>query len=300
MLVTVLGSGTGIPHPERASPGFVVQVSSRTLLVDPSSGSLQRMAQHGLSFRDVNAVVFSHFHPDHCGDLLPLLFARRIEGLSTPLKLLGPPGLLDFFEGLVRLYGDWVAELREQIGFEEIMHWQGDFAGWKLQSFPVAHTEHSLGYRWTLPDGCCFCYSGDTDYCSGLIRLAKGADAALIEASHPHPLKVEGHLSGLLAGRAAAEAGVKRLILHHRYPVWDGCDLLAEVRQGGYQGPAEPARDGMKIQIGGGRRQEAGGRKREGKPRSKVQGPKSKVQSPKSKVQSPKSKVQSPENIQSA
>ncbi|MEE8584448.1 MAG: MBL fold metallo-hydrolase [Acidobacteriota bacterium] len=249
MIVTILGSGTGIPHPDRASPGFVVGVGERTLLVDPSAGSLQRMAQLGLSFRDVDTVLFSHYHPDHTGDLLPLLFARRIEGLNTPLDLIGPPGLRDFFAGLVRLYGSWVAELEADLAFQEIGHWEGDYPGWTLQSVPVAHTDHSLGYRWNLPDGASFAYSGDTDYCSGLVRLARDADVALIEASHPPPFKVSGHLSGLTAGRAAAEAGVKRLILQHRYPLWDSHDLLAEVRQGGFEGPAEPARDGMRIQV---------------------------------------------------
>ncbi len=249
MIVTILGGGTGVPHPGRASPGFVVQVEKRTLLVDPSSGSLQRMARLGLSFRDVNLVLFSHYHPDHSADLLPLLFARRIEGLDSRLSLIGPPGLHDFFEGLVRLYGGWVADLEAVLAFREIGQWERSYSGWTLQSTPVDHTEHSLGYRWNLSDGASFAYSGDTDYCSGLLRLADNADVALIEASHPHPFKVSGHLSGLMAGRAAHEAGVKRLILHHRYPIWDSHDLLTEVRQGGFKGPAEPARDGMRIRV---------------------------------------------------
>ena len=58
-----------------------------------------------------------------------------------------------------------------------------------------------------------------------------------------------GHLTPQLAGKAAREAGVRQLIITHLYPICDDYDLLSEIRTSGYEGPAEVAYDGMKIEL---------------------------------------------------
>ena len=75
MKITILGSGTSIPHPHRASPGLAVELPEGVALIDPSPGSIHRMVGHGLSFPALRWVLFTHFHPDHTGDLVPILFA---------------------------------------------------------------------------------------------------------------------------------------------------------------------------------------------------------------------------------
>ena len=250
MFVTILGGGTGIPHPERSAPGFVIRIENDTILLDPGPGSLQRMEKLGLGFRMIDYVVFSHYHPDHSADLAPLLFALCIDpGSQQQLCLIGPPGLRRYIEGLTHLYGAWVDGIRDRLSVREVVQWSNPFDSWRMQSVPMVHSEISLGYRWTDSKDRSFAYSGDTDYCSGLVRLAKNADLALIEASTPHPFKMKGHLSGVLAGRAAAEAEVGHLVVNHRYPLWDDYDALEEVRQGGFEGKADLASDGMNIDL---------------------------------------------------
>ncbi|HSR70026.1 MAG TPA: MBL fold metallo-hydrolase [Acidobacteriota bacterium] len=249
MNVTILGSGTAIPHPRRASPGFVIEHEG-LVLVDPSSGSLHRLARSGLDFRHIRSVIFSHYHPDHTGDLLPLLFACYIDqDAPQRLLLLGPPGLRRFVQGLVSLYGEWVGRLHSRLDIEEAEDWSGLVQGLSLSSLPVVHSEPALGYRWESPSGRTLAYSGDTEPCHNLVRLCSQADVALLEASYPRHLEAPGHLTGYSAGRAAAQAGVKRLLLCHRYPVCDQYDLLQEVREAGFEGECELAADGQRLNL---------------------------------------------------
>ncbi|MDA2934507.1 MBL fold metallo-hydrolase [Acidobacteria bacterium AH-259-D05] len=251
MNITILGSGTSIPHPQRASPGLVIRVNKTTILVDPSSGTLHRAERYGTAVKNIDYALISHFHPDHTGDIGPLLFALRNAEYfgSKKLTLIGPPGLKDFHRGLLELYGSWIRLDPDRLTLQEIRDHELKFSGWSIRSLPVVHTDSSLGYRFTDSKGKVFTYSGDTDYCPELIELARDADAALIEAAQPSQLKVEGHLTPKLAGKVAQEAGVQQLIITHLYPICDHYDLLSEIRSSGYTGPAAIARDGMEITL---------------------------------------------------
>jgi ribonuclease BN (tRNA processing enzyme) len=251
MKVTILGSGTGIPHPHRASPGLVVELGDATALVDPSSGSLHRMVCAGLPLERLRWVVISHFHPDHTAEIVPLLFALRNPKFASagPFCLIGPPGLRDHYRSLEEVYGDWVRLSPGRLSFQETLDGEVSLSGCLLRTAPVDHVAPSLGMRFVDARGGVLTYSGDSDYCPRLVDLARDADVAILEASHPRVLKVPGHLDPELAGRVAVEAGVKRLVITHMYPSCDDHDLLAEVRQSGFDGEADVAFDGMRITI---------------------------------------------------
>ena len=54
-------------------------------------------------------------------------------------------------------------------------------------------------------------YSGDTDYCDSIVKLARDCDVLILECSFPEGMHCEGHLTPDLAGRIAAEANCKQL-----------------------------------------------------------------------------------------
>jgi ribonuclease BN (tRNA processing enzyme) len=88
-------------------------------------------------------------------------------------------------------------------------------------------------------------YSGDTDACEGLLPLARGADLFLAEASFQEGRdEVRGvHLTGRRAGRAAADAGCRRLLLTH-VPVWTDPEVVLAEARSAFPGPVELARPG--------------------------------------------------------
>ena len=68
----VLGSGTTVPSPDRGPAGFLLRVGSEIYLIDGGSGTLQRCAKLGIDPRMLSGGFYSHRHPDHTGDLVPL------------------------------------------------------------------------------------------------------------------------------------------------------------------------------------------------------------------------------------
>jgi ribonuclease BN (tRNA processing enzyme) len=93
--VTILGSGTAIPVPDRFPAGVLVREGDAVVLVDLGPGVLRRAAEAGVGPEHVSAVVFTHYHTDHCADLAALLFALHAPEYDgrPPLRLVGAPGL---------------------------------------------------------------------------------------------------------------------------------------------------------------------------------------------------------------
>lgn len=249
----VIGSGTGIPNLRRRPPALVVRLEGYCLLFDCGAGTIWSLAEAGLDYRDLDWLWFTHFHPDHTAGLVPLLFAARSPdyGRKKPLLIGGATGLKDFFRRLRGVYGSWIELDANLLALEEIEHTRGaemEFPFGKLSALPVDHTKESLGYRLQTEDGLILSYSGDTQYCSAIVTLARKADLFFCECSFPDSLKVTGHLTPEWAGRVAQEASCKRLVLTHLYPMCDEIDVVAACRKE-YAGEIVLAEDFMWFRL---------------------------------------------------
>jgi len=69
--VVILGSGTGIPSLRRASPGLVLLSEDTKMLIDSGPGILRRMLEIGMTYRDIDLLLYTHLHPDHIADFVP-------------------------------------------------------------------------------------------------------------------------------------------------------------------------------------------------------------------------------------
>jgi ribonuclease BN (tRNA processing enzyme) len=255
--ITILGSGTGIPWRGRAGPGWVAQLGgpeAAAMLVDPSAGSGQRMVERGIPLERLTHVLFSHYHPDHTGDLVPLLFALkngRYQTGSQPLKLIGPRGLRKLLRDLLAVYGSWI-DLAERLETIELGGAEGaSFATvgpLEVTAHPVAHTDSSVAYRFDSRSGPPFAYSGDTDRCDGVVDASRNADLLLCECSFPEGEKRPGHLIPSEVGKIAEAAGARRVVLLHLYPECHGRDLLTPCREY-FRGEAAVGEDGMVLSV---------------------------------------------------
>src|SRR5688572_3364397 len=97
MKLTVLGSGSTVPHPMRSSSAYWLETSAGTILLDCSASVGSRAAAAGLDWPDLDAIWISHFHLDHVGGLPALLagtkHAERMKTREKPLRIVGPAGL---------------------------------------------------------------------------------------------------------------------------------------------------------------------------------------------------------------
>lgn len=251
MEICIIGSGTGVPSLRRASPATVIRCGSTTLLLDSGSGTLRRLLEGGIDFKEIDYLLYSHFHPDHTADLVPFLFASNYGGeevRTRTLAIIGPAGMVRFYDKLQEAYGRWIVPQQYALSIQEMGSSSLSCGDFTLQGFPLEHSEHSVGFRLTTGQGKVVCYSGDTDYCPGLIALARDADVLIAECSFPDDKKVTGHLTPSLVGRAARESGCRKVVLTHLYPPCDTCDI-AQAVQGEFAGTVIVAEDLMTIVV---------------------------------------------------
>ncbi len=246
----ILGSGTGIPSLRRGSPGLVLISESSKVLIDSGSGILRKMLEVGITYRDIDVLLYTHIHPDHISELVPILFACRYADLPRQKDLigLGGPGFKDHFDRLKKLYWPWIEPPSYHLTIKETSQKPFLFKELKIYSKPMAHMPESVGYRIEFKDGRSIAISGDTDYCRNIIDLAFEAELLVLECSFPDGKKVEGHLTPSLAGRIGLESRCKRLLLTHLYPICDQFDILNQCGQA-YKGEIMLAEDLMRINI---------------------------------------------------
>ena len=248
--LTILGSGTCVPSQSQSSPGYLLETTKHLILLDSGSGTIHRLLETKHSYTDIDYIFYTHTHADHVSDLVPLLMAMLYTpGFSRrkPLSIFGPSGFRNFFLGLAKLYGKWLAEPNYKLDIYELDAESRSFGKMQVVSKPMEHGRPSIGYRFET-DKKAFAYSGDTDYCENIVKLAHEADIALLECSFPDEMKMDGHLTPTLAGQIAQEAHCKRLLLTHRYPPCEVIDIkkLCAMK---FKGEIEVVRDLQIISL---------------------------------------------------
>ena len=254
MKLTILGSGTSVPHPQRASAAHWLETMNGTLLLDISAGAQHRMAQEGLDWPNLDAIWISHFHLDHAGGLTPFLFslkwAPQTQNRSKPLRIFGPEGLRRIVDAvndsndyglLEQAFKVEIVEVAPNTEFEIL-------PGIKATTLSTPHTKESLALRLKLDDSKLFVYTSDTGFSEDLIPFAKEAALLLLECSFRRNKPVAKHLELADAMRLARECAPAKVVLAHLYPEWDNVDLAAEARSL-WPGETIEARDGLRLEI---------------------------------------------------
>ncbi len=250
MQLIILGSGVGVPRSKRSAPGLCVKVKNQPILFDSGSGTAYQLPKAGINYHRIDRIFYSHVaHPDHINDLSAIVFAKKYDypGRKDSLTITGPKGIKRFYENLERLFPT-IKNPPFSVTILEVDTSQIEFNGIVVESKPLYHGDvESVGYRLEF-EGKSIVYSGDTDYCHNLVELARDTDLLVIECSFPDGFKVKGHLTPSLAGRVAQEAGARRVVLTHLYPLCDRYDILGQTQKI-YQGEVIVAEDLMKIDV---------------------------------------------------
>jgi len=252
--ITILGSGTCVPSLRRSSCSVLMETHGLKLLFDSGAGTIRRLLETDTKIFDISYIFYSHFHPDHTGELVTFLFATKYPGndqRKSPLTIVAGKGFSEFYNGLKMVYGHWIElepGLLQIVELNNKAHDTRKFDDFTVESIPVEHNSESIAYKITSSGGTAVVYSGDTDFSDNLVTLANNADLLICESALPDELKVEGHLTPSLAGKLATQANVRKLVLTHFYPECDKIDIESECRKT-YAGPLILAKDLIKINV---------------------------------------------------
>ena len=233
MKFTVLGSGCGVPNLKRNAPSNLIEVDNLKLLLDCGPGALRQLLKIGLDYCHIDKILITHLHTDHVADIGPFLFSSKYEfnPRKKNLEIFGPKGIKRFYDKLIKLYDKVLLPERYKVIIKEKGDSNFKIGNLSVKTKRLPHAKETIGYRIKDKRGKTLVYSGDTDYCRGLIELSKDADLLILECSFPDNIKVEGHLTPTLAGKIAKEAKVKRLILTHLYPINNKTEITKTVRR---------------------------------------------------------------------
>lgn len=251
MRLTVLGSGSCELRRERSSPAYLLEAGEALFLLDLGQGAWRRFLEQGLDPAAVRGVLLSHHHLDHLSDLLPLLFALNFDPemhRHARLTLVGHQGVARVMEGLAGVFGSWVqppAENLQTLWLEPGQ--EAELAGLAIRTAPARHMETSLAYRLER-GGASLVYLGDSEYDPALVELARGAELLVAHCAATDQNPKPGHLGPSQAGRLAAEAGVKTLLLSHLYREVDAAEAVSAAGRV-FGGQVLAAADGMRLTL---------------------------------------------------
>lgn len=223
MRLTILGMNGPYPAPGSACSGYFIQSGETRVQFDLGCGTLAALTaltppEH------LHALVFSHWHFDHCSDALPLMF--RLADVM-------PEGKLDVYGPV-----DETSMVRAALGKCQQVRLHDLHAGETvalggitLKTWAAKHPVPALMLR--LEDGTStLCYTGDTNAVPWLKEFADKADLLLADGLFPAEKWEAGkpHLSAAMAAQLAVDVQARQLVVTHLNPSIDPEGLLAQAR----------------------------------------------------------------------
>lgn len=252
MKLTIVGCSGSFAGPDSPASSYLLQAEheGRTwnLLLDLGNGALGSL-QRFIDPLDIDAVVLSHLHPDHCADLSGLHVVLRyhpVSPQSVTVPVWGPPGTglrIARAAGVTDDEATDPSQLGPEFDFRDLADRASFTVGpFTVTSYRVNHPVEAYGLR-VEADGKVLAYTGDTDSTPALTPLLTEADLALADSAFCDDRDdAEGiHLSGRRAAAAAVAAGgVQRLMLTH-IPAWNDREVCRKQAASVWTGEVELA-----------------------------------------------------------
>lgn len=244
MKFTVIGNWGGYPKADEASSGYLLEHNGFQLLIDFGSGVLAKM-QNLILPEQIDAVILSHYHPDHIADIGVLQHARLIQGfLGKEMNCLP-------------IYGHGENELEfSKLTYKNItkgIEYESDqtliIGPFTIQFLQTDHPVSCYAMR-IEAGGKSLVYTADTSYKEEFIPFCSEVDLLVCECNFygNQNGKNAGHMTSYDAGTLANKASVKNLLLTH-LPHFGNLEQLKMEANEIYNGPISIASFQWSITI---------------------------------------------------
>lgn len=227
--ITILGSAGTHTGPGRACSSYLLRADGYRLLVDCGNGSTANLQQL-VPFSQMDAVLITHRHADHCVDLIGMFYAMKFHAGGTKrIPFYAAPEVSETLA--MFLSTDSQMQFADAFPHTEIHAGERyEFGPMTVDLFHSIHPAPTVSLRVACEDRI-FAYSSDSAGGPDLVECARDADMFLCEATWQGPVDdwPEGiHLTAATAGAIGTQAGVKRLVLTHVLPSVDRMRHLEE------------------------------------------------------------------------
>ncbi|MEZ5176580.1 MAG: MBL fold metallo-hydrolase [Acidimicrobiia bacterium] len=249
MKLTVLGSSAGTPTRTNPASGYLIEHEGATVWLDAGPGTFMALA----AITDpgqLDAVVISHVHVDHCSDLFGL-YGYLAYGPSghVPIPVFVTQGATELFAAFAGASGEHV--FHSVLDFREVGPADTDTVGPFEFEFGAGHHAVTNNITRVTTAAGTIVYSGDTGPSPDLVATARDADLFVCEATmvgsrddQTYPY----HLTAGEAGEAAASARVGHLVVTHISHLVESWLSVAEAGAS-FDGPISYAARGATFEI---------------------------------------------------
>jgi len=246
MELTIVGCSGSFPGPASPASCYLAVADGFRLLIDLGNGAFGALQQYA-SPGDIDAVLISHLHADHCLDMCSYQVFRTFHpaGPLPRIPVFGPAAAADRLDRAAG--GDSGHAISDAFDFVTLTPGTREIGPFRVTADHMNHPVETFGFR-LEHGGRAIAYSADTGATDKLVGLAAGADVLLCEASFTQApgLPANLHLTAREAGEHASRAGVGSLVLTHLVP-WNDREVTAAEAGGSFPGPLSLAEAGRKL-----------------------------------------------------
>ena len=221
LAITVLGSSGTWSSATSGCSGYLVDDGTSRIWIDCGPGSFSALQQH-CELKEVDAIVVTHDHPDHCMELPVIRNAMRFGLDIERMPFYSPRGVLALMEALLGTRGITPSFEPKMVGDRSVAR----VGAMKLSFSRTDHPVETLAVRIESDEqpGRGIVYSSDTGPGWSVAKLGPDIALAVVEATFLDAETGETsgvHRTAAFTGQDARDAGVERLVLTHITPLGD-------------------------------------------------------------------------------
>jgi len=212
----ILGAGPGLPTLDRNQSCLYINMSERHILADCGEGTAQKLLRHGLDANVIDAILITHYHPDHISGIYMVLQMLYLQQRTKPLKLFLPERQSEFlatlslfytfptrFQFILEVYP--VAEVGSHIGgIIPVMNDHLLGYGDHIHRYSLKNMMQAYSLRFEEGDGS-LVYTSDLATMESIRPIVLSTHSVIIDALHPNYKQIS----------ALQDMSIQRIILTH-------------------------------------------------------------------------------------
>ncbi len=235
MKIRFLGTGSGVPDPDRMTSAILIEGSDGGLLIDAGEGSARRLRESGTWAQEIATILLTHAHGDHVSGLPMLFMGWDAEKRTRAIEILAPGGLDKAALAWLKALRLGTERLTFDVLIRELVEGELETAsGHRIEAWRNGHisADDSGGGSFSvavLLDEGRWVFSSDLPRLDALAGRIAGAAGLVVEATHVDPRA---------AVELARREGAGRIYLTHIQPgqsclqienaIWARDNLLLE------------------------------------------------------------------------